>query len=90
MASVNSYSPRGDGFNRAMNSKMLGRNAYRPALYHGLVGSPGFGFSRRSTKLHLLVHKNRAAFADVFGARNRDNRFTIIRKIDDAFVIYAD
>ena len=27
IASVNSYSPRGDGFNFAVNSKMLGRNA---------------------------------------------------------------
>src|SRR4029078_1847487 len=40
-------------------------------------------------QLHLLVRKNRAAFADIFAARNCDNRFPIIRKIDEAFVIYG-
>jgi hypothetical protein len=35
----------------------------------------------------LLVYKNRAAFADIFPACNCDNRFDIIRKIDDGFVI---
>src|SRR4029077_7709020 len=46
-------------------------------------------FFAKIDELHLLVHKNRTAFADVFAARNGDNRFTIIRKIDEAFVIYG-
>src|SRR5205807_5191885 len=45
-------------------------------------------FFAKIDKLHLLVHKNRAAFTDVFAARNRDYRFYIIRKIDYAFVIF--
>src|SRR6266496_927953 len=45
-------------------------------------------FFAKIDQLHLLVHKNRAAFADVFAARNCDNPFAIIRKIDDTFVIY--
>src|ERR1700741_4310406 len=44
-------------------------------------------FFAKIDQLHLLVHKNRAAFADVFAARNCDKGFTIIRKIGEAFVI---
>ena len=32
-----------------------------PALYHGLVGSPGFGFSRKIDQLELFVHEDRSA-----------------------------
>src|SRR5919198_3020385 len=38
-------------------------------------------------KLHLRVHKNGAAFADIFAARNRDDCIILIGKIGDASVI---
>src|SRR5215813_11346447 len=45
-------------------------------------------FFSKIDEFHLRVHKNCAAFADILTARDRDDRFGIVRKIHDPVVIH--
>src|SRR5438552_10699739 len=57
-----------------------------PALYHGLVASPDFGFSRRSTSSISSFRKTAPPLL-TSSPRVTNNRFDIVGKIDKSFVV---